>query len=85
MIESLPGDVQESIHFVKYKSDEGSIYIFADDTKPRYITATLPLDYDTLAGADKFGNVFINRLPQDVARTWMMIRPVVRIFTHRVC
>ena len=61
------GDVQESIHFVKYKSDEGSIYIFADDTKPRYITATLPLDYDTLAGADKFGNVFINRLPKDVS------------------
>lgn len=61
------GDVQESIHYVKYKADEGSIYIFADDTKPRYITATLPLDYDTLAGADKFGNIFVNRLPKDVS------------------
>ena len=61
------GDVQESIHFVKYKSDEGSMYVFADDTKPRYITATLPLDYDTLAGADKFGNIFINRLGKDVS------------------
>ena len=31
------------------------------------MTATLPLDYDTLAGADKFGNIFINRLPKDVS------------------
>mmetsp|Transcript_8533 Transcript_8533/g.28705 ORF Transcript_8533/g.28705 Transcript_8533/m.28705 type:complete len:1198 (+) Transcript_8533:128-3721(+) len=61
------GDVQESIHFVKYKADEGSIYVFADDVRPRYMTATLPLDYDTLAGADKFGNIFINRLPKDVS------------------
>ncbi|CEF98342.1 Cleavage/polyadenylation specificity factor, A subunit, C-terminal [Ostreococcus tauri] len=61
------GDVQESIHFVKYKADEGSMYIFADDTKPAYMTAALPLDFDTLAGADKFGNIFVNRLPKDIS------------------
>jgi len=61
------GDVQESVHFVKYKVDEGSMYVFADDSKPRYMTATVPLDYDTLAGADKFGNIFINRLPKDLS------------------
>jgi len=61
------GDIQESIHFVKYKRSENMLYVFADDTVPRYITSTVPLDYDTVAGADKFGNVFVVRLPQNVS------------------
>lgn len=59
-------DVQESFHFVKYKRSENSLYIFADDTAPRYITASSILDYDTMAGADKFGNLFVVRLPEKV-------------------
>lgn len=52
--------------------------IFADDTNPRWLTTryvvcyfchqifSVPLDADTMAGADKFGNIFACQLPQDV-------------------
>ena len=60
-------DVQESIYCVKYKRNENQLIIFADDTHPRWITATTLLDYDTIATADKFGNVAILRLPHSVS------------------
>lgn len=59
-------DVQESVFFVRYKRAENQIIIFADDTHPRWITATTLLDYDTIATADKFGNISILRLPHSV-------------------
>jgi len=59
-------DVQESFHFVKYKKSENSLYIFADDTVPRFVTSSTMLDYDTMAGSDKFGNLFVVRLPEKV-------------------
>lgn len=59
-------DVQESVYFVRYKRAENQIIIFADDTHPRWITATTLLDYDTIATGDKFGNVSILRLPHSV-------------------
>lgn len=31
--------------------------IFADETNPRWITATAVLDYNSAAVADKFGNI----------------------------
>ena len=43
------------------------LYIFADDTAPRYLTSTLLLDYDTVAAGDKFGNFFTLRLPADAS------------------
>lgn len=52
-------DVQESFHFVRYKRQENQLIVFADDTHPRWITAACKLDCDTLAGADKFGNVTV--------------------------
>jgi len=60
-------DVQESFHFLKYKRQENQLIVFADDTHPRWITAACRLDYDTMAGADKFGNITVIRLPQDVS------------------
>ena len=61
------GDMQESVHFVRYKADDNALYVFADDTSPRWTTAQCPLDYDTLAGGDKFGNLFVVRLPGDAS------------------
>ena len=61
------GDVQESFHYVRYKREDGSMYIVADDVQPRHVTAACPLDYDTIAGGDRFGNVFVSRLAQDVS------------------
>lgn len=54
-------DVQESVHFVKYKRGENQLVIFADETNPRWITCTTVLDYDSIAFADKFGNVGVVR------------------------
>lgn len=63
----IVGDIQESVHFVKY-SRPGSLSIFADDSTPRWMTSFDVLDYNTVAGSDKFGNVFVLRLPDKVAR-----------------
>ncbi|CAN4090131.1 unnamed protein product [Withania somnifera] len=61
------GDMQESFHYCKYRRDENQLYIFADDTVPRWLTAAQHVDFDTVAGADKFGNIYFVRLPQDVS------------------
>ena len=60
-------DVQESVYCVKYKRNENQLIIFADDTHPRWITSATLLDYDTIATADKFGNIAILRLPSSVS------------------
>ncbi|KAJ3636391.1 hypothetical protein Zmor_004276 [Zophobas morio] len=57
------GDIQESYHFVKYNGDQNRLVIYADDVVPRWVVAGCLLDYHTVAGADKFGNIFILRLP----------------------
>ncbi|KAF9970712.1 pre-mRNA-splicing factor rse1 [Actinomortierella ambigua] len=62
------GDVQESVHYALYVPEDNKITLFADDTLPRWVTATTMVDYDTVAGGDKFGNVFVNRLPPTVSR-----------------
>ena len=52
-------DVQESVYMVRYKRQENQLIIFADDTHPRWITTATVLDFDTVATADKFGNIAI--------------------------
>ncbi|XP_050301727.1 splicing factor 3B subunit 3 isoform X1 [Anthonomus grandis grandis] len=59
-------DIQESVFMVRYKRAENQLIIFADDTHPRWITTTCILDYDSVATADKFGNIAIMRLPPNV-------------------
>jgi len=61
------GDVQESFHFLRYKRPENQLVIFCDDTNPRWVTCSSLLDYNSVAGADKFGNISIIRLPQEVS------------------
>ncbi|KAI8824396.1 CPSF A subunit region-domain-containing protein [Fimicolochytrium jonesii] len=61
------GDVQESVLYASYRHFDNRIVIFADDTTPRWITTTTMLDYDTVAGGDKFGNLFVARLPAETS------------------
>jgi splicing factor 3B subunit 3 len=61
------GDMMESVYFVKYKRFDNSLVIFADDETPRMVASSTMLDYDTIAGSDKFGNIFVLRLPPDVS------------------
>lgn len=60
-------DVQESVYCIRYKRNENQLIIFADDTHPRWITATTLLDYDTIATGDKFGNIAVLRLAHSVS------------------
>ena len=38
----------------------------AFDTIPRFITCACPLDYNTIAGGDKYGSIFVLRVPNNV-------------------
>ncbi|EQC32637.1 hypothetical protein SDRG_09613 [Saprolegnia diclina VS20] len=60
-------DAQSSFHYVRYRSEENQLVLFADDFVPRAVTASALLDYDTMAGGDKFGNIFVTRLPSEVS------------------
>ncbi|KAJ3101047.1 Splicing factor 3B subunit 3 [Phlyctochytrium planicorne] len=63
----IVGDVQQSLHYSLYIPQDNKIYVFADDTQVRWITTSLMLDYDTVAGGDKFGNVFVTRLAKEIS------------------
>eukprot|EP00039_Didymoeca_costata_P018972 m.335766 g.335766 ORF g.335766 m.335766 type:complete len:1204 (-) comp17672_c0_seq1:1765-5376(-) len=60
----LACDLKESYFWVRYKMADNQLVIFADDTNSRYLTRCALLDYSTVAGVDKFGNVNISRLPE---------------------
>jgi len=60
-------DVQESVHYVRYKRQDNQLILFADETNPRWVTTSCVLDYDTVAVADKFGNVGVVRLPPNTS------------------
>lgn len=62
----IVSDVQESYYFLRYKRIENSLIVFADDSTPRWVTATCALDFDTVGCADKFGNVSIIRLSEGI-------------------
>ncbi|CAJ0920641.1 unnamed protein product, partial [Mesorhabditis belari] len=59
-------DVQESVHFIRYKRRDNQLVVFCDDTTPRYVTSLTMLDYQSVAIGDKFGSIAILRLPQRV-------------------
>lgn len=59
-------DVQESFTFMKYRKVENVLSVFADDTYPRYLVSSGVVDYNTVAGGDKFGNICVLQLPEDI-------------------
>lgn len=64
----IVGDLQESTFFCVYRSlPTRQLLIFADDGQPRWLTSVVNVDYDTVCAADKFGNIFINRLEERVS------------------
>ncbi|KAK3816054.1 MAG: splicing factor 3B subunit 3 [Benniella sp.] len=62
------GDVQESVHYASYIASDNKIVVSADDKAPRWITCSAMIDYDTVAAGDKFGNFFVDRLPQKISQ-----------------
>ncbi|KAI9136953.1 CPSF A subunit region-domain-containing protein [Paraphysoderma sedebokerense] len=60
------GDISESFHYATYRQMDNRIIVFADDTTSRYLTSSTMMDYETIAGGDKFGNFWVNRLDSKV-------------------
>jgi splicing factor 3B subunit 3 len=60
----IVSDVQESVTYVVYKYQENRLIPFADDMIARWTTCTSMVDYETVAGGDKFGNLWLVRCPQ---------------------
>lgn len=61
------GDLADAFQFIKYRRADRSMYAFAENSVPRFLTATCVVDYDTVAGGDKFGNLVVSRLHDDFA------------------
>lgn len=58
------GDVQQGITYAVYKPESNKLLAWADDTINRWTTCTAMVDYESVAGGDKFGNVWILRAPE---------------------
>ncbi|OAA62796.1 Cleavage/polyadenylation specificity factor, A subunit [Niveomyces insectorum RCEF 264] len=62
------GDVQHAITLVVYKPETNQLVPFADDTSARWTTCTAMVDYELVAGGDKFGNLWIVRCPEKASQ-----------------
>ncbi|QUC18639.1 uncharacterized protein UV8b_02880 [Ustilaginoidea virens] len=60
----IVSDVQQGVTYVTYKPTTNKLIPFVDDTVARWTTCTTMVDYESVAGGDKFGNIFIVRCPQ---------------------
>ena len=60
----IVSDVQESVTYVVYKYQDNLLIPFVDDVVARWTTCTTMVDYETVAGGDKFGNLWLLRCPQ---------------------
>ncbi|WAQ92465.1 hypothetical protein PtA15_16A373 [Puccinia triticina] len=63
----LVGDAQHSVAYAVYKPVENRLVVFADDVVPRWTTCATMVDYDTVAGGDRFGNLWVSRIPKTVS------------------
>lgn len=63
----IVGDQQDACQFAVYKAAENRLLLFADDFQQRWTTAATFVDYETVAAGDKFGNVWVSRLPTGVS------------------
>jgi splicing factor 3B subunit 3 len=60
----IVGDVQQGVTYVVYKHESNRLLPFANDVINRWTTCTTLMDYESVAGGDKFGNVWILRCPE---------------------
>ena len=60
----IVSDIEQSVFYVVYKFSDNLLIPFADDMIARHVTCTAMVDYETVAGGDRFGNVWLVRCPQ---------------------
>ncbi|KAK2070300.1 hypothetical protein P8C59_004806 [Phyllachora maydis] len=61
------GDVQQGMTYAVYKPENNRLIPFCDDTINRWTTCTAMVDYESVAGGDRFGNLWILRCPEKVS------------------
>ncbi|KAK9367552.1 CPSF A subunit region-domain-containing protein [Lipomyces kononenkoae] len=62
------GDIQQSVTYLVYRHVDNKFLPFADDVVARHTTCVTMLDYETVAGGDKFGNLWVVRCKESVSR-----------------
>lgn len=62
------GDVSESVTFVVFKPKFNRMIGFVDDSVQRWTTTATMIDYETAAGGDKFGNLWVVRCPEQASK-----------------
>lgn len=74
----VAGDVSNSTTYFRYDQLENIFVPFADDVMKRHTTALARLDYDTVIGGDKFGNIFVNRISRALSnqadQDWSVVK-----------
>ncbi|KAK3692733.1 Pre-mRNA-splicing factor rse-1 [Podospora appendiculata] len=63
----IVGDVQQGLIYVTYKHESNRLIPFADDSINRWTSCTAMVDYESVAGGDKFGNLWIMRCPEKIS------------------
>mmetsp|Transcript_7770 Transcript_7770/g.32717 ORF Transcript_7770/g.32717 Transcript_7770/m.32717 type:complete len:1204 (-) Transcript_7770:61-3672(-) len=63
----VAANVREAFFYLKYRREENQLYIFAESVSPHWVMGSSLLDYDSAAGGDKFGNLFITRIPKELS------------------
>lgn len=63
----IVSDSSESLSYLKYDTSSNQFILVCNDIMRRQITSFETLDLKTVIGGDKFGNIFVNRLPAMLA------------------
>lgn len=63
----VAANVREGFFYLKYRREENQLYVFAESVTPHWVMGSTLLDFDSAAGGDKFGNLFITRIPKEVS------------------
>lgn len=61
------GDSSESVSVLTFDHSKNQFRAFCNDTIKRQITSFEVLDNRTVIAGDKFGNIFVNRIPKSIA------------------
>ncbi|CAN3359715.1 pre-mRNA-splicing factor Rse1p [Diutina catenulata] len=72
------GYAHQGVSMVHYDAGDGHFHDFAWDANARHIISATPLDHTSVAGSDRFGNVFVSSLDDDVSRQadteWYLVK-----------
>ncbi|KAI1031977.1 hypothetical protein LB504_000129 [Fusarium proliferatum] len=62
------GDLQQGVTMVTFDHRHQKLIPFVDDTVARWTTCMAMIDYETVIGGDKFGNLWIVRCPEKASQ-----------------